>query len=210
MASSSPEKVPVQSELRRAAALLEELGVEDVEHPSGTLMEHLQGTYDLLAGWGCPPHVCVAGLYHSVYGTEFFEKQTLGLDARERVKAAAGDAAEELVFLYCVIRRRSLYDNLERGGPYTVETRSGKVLPLTGVEQFSELLTLDLANRIEQLDENPLGSLELEQERRTYERAVPVLTQEAVRSLRSVFPHRSRLELAARRIVRSGRRLVRR
>lgn len=197
-------------ELERAVALLDELGVEDTEHPSGTLLEHLQGTYDVLAGWDCAPHVCLAGLYHSIYGTELFRTQTLGLDARERVQAAAGERAEALAFLYCTIRRSSLYDNLERGAPYTVETLDSAVMPLTGIEQLSELITLDFANRIEQLPRDPMGSLELERARRIYERAVPLLPQDAVRELRSAFPRRSRAELAARRLVRALRRSARR
>ena len=58
---------------------------------------------------------------------------------------AAGEKAETIAFLYCVIRRGSLYENLERGAPYTVVTREGSELPLTGVEQFAELLTLEAA-----------------------------------------------------------------
>lgn len=197
-----------EPDVRQAAALLEELGVEDIEHPSGTLMEHLQGTYDLLAGWGCPHHLCVAGMYHSVYGTEFFQTQTLGLDARERVREVAGEEAEELAFLWCVMRRGSLHENLERGAPYSITTREGGSLPLTGVEQLAELLTLDLANRLEQLEENEFGSLELEQARKTYERAVPLLPSEAVVALRRAFPRRSQVELAARRIARPVRHLV--
>ena len=200
----------LQADLERAAALLDELGVEDVEHPSGTLLEHLQGTYDLLAGWGCAPHTCLAGLYHSIYGTELFETQTLGLDARDRVKAVAGERAETLAFLYCVIRRSSLYENLDRGGPYTVETRDGTAIELDGVEQFADLVTLDFANRLEQLARSPMGSLELERSRRTYERAVPLLPQKAVAELRATFPRRSRGELLARRLARPVRHLLRR
>jgi len=190
----------VSAELEGALALLTELAVTDVDHPSGTLAEHLQGTYDVLARWDCPQHLCMAGLYHSIYGTETFLIQTVPREARERVRAAAGEKAETLAYLYGVMRRSSLFANLERGGPYSVTTMDGTVIPLDGLEQFAELMTLDLANRVEQLRVYTSGSKELEDQRRIYLRAVPLLPQLAVRELAS-FPRRRPLEVWIRWLV---------
>jgi hypothetical protein len=149
-------------------------------------MKHLRGTYDLLESWGCPVHLRLAGLCHSIYGTEFFCQSTIPLDGRDQVKEAIGEQAEQLVFLYCVIRRASLYENLDRGAPYTVEDRRGQRIPLHGAEQLADLLTLDVANRLEQLDWSPaaqrIGDREL------YERAAPLLPAPAVEALRAALP----------------------
>jgi Domain of unknown function (DUF6817) len=181
---------------QQAVALLEEVGAEDTEHPSGTLLQHLQGTYEVLDSWGCSEAVCLAGLYHSIYGTEVFQTTTIPLDARARVQGAIGDEAEELAFLFCVMRRSSLYANLERGGPYTVMSRDGGTIELSGLEQFADLLTLDVANRLEQLDRTPTSSRRRERDRRIYERAVPLLPAAAVEDLRKALPRVPRVFVA--------------
>ena len=195
--------------MQRAMALLDEVGAVDVEHPSGTLMQHLRGTYDVLETWASPEHLCLAGLYHSVYGTEMFQRETIPVDARRRVQEAIGERAEELAFLYCAIRRSSLYENLRRGMPHAVEDRSGQRIPLRGVEQLSELLILDVANRLEQVDRVSTSATRRAQDREIYERAVPLLPAAAVDALRRALPEMSHAELLARRAARRLRRVAR-
>ena len=52
---------------------LKRLGCEECLHGSDTLLHHLIGTHDLLKQWGAEEYVQDAGLYHSVYGTEYFQ-----------------------------------------------------------------------------------------------------------------------------------------
>lgn len=186
----------------RAMELLDSVGAVDVEHPSGTLLQHLRGTYDMLESWGCPEHLCLAGLYHSVYGTEVFERQTIPLEARNQVRQAIGERAEELAYLYCAIRRSSLYDNLRRGSPHTVEDRGGEQITLRSVEQLSELLTLDVANRLEQVDRVSTSATRRATDREIYERAVPLLPASSVEAFRQALPQMSAPVLLARRLVR--------
>jgi hypothetical protein len=200
---------PVQQHVERAMALLDDIGAVDVEHPSGTLAGHLRGTYDLLASWSCSDETCLAGLYHSVYGTEFFRTETLALDARERVKAAIGDPAEQLTFLFCVMRRSSLYENLDRGAPYSVEDREGGQHPLDGVGQFAALMALDVANRLEQLERSPLSATQRARDRDIYERAVPLLPAPAISAMREALEEMSKPEQLARRAFRRIRRGLR-
>jgi hypothetical protein len=93
-------------------ALLEELGADVTSHSRGTLLEHLRGTHDLLEQWGNPPPVCVAGLFHSIYGTYAFDKQSADMNMRERIRDVIGADAEWLVFVFCVTDRRCFYDYL--------------------------------------------------------------------------------------------------
>lgn len=74
----------------------------DIPHSNTTLFNHLYGTYKILKSHGADDTTCLAGLYHSVYGTEFYNR--LSLD-REHVKEIIGKEAEDLVFRFC-----SLYD----------------------------------------------------------------------------------------------------
>ena len=52
----------------RHMTLLEELGAHTNSHSRRTLLDHLLGTHDLLVEWENEPDVCVAGLFHSIYG----------------------------------------------------------------------------------------------------------------------------------------------
>lgn len=78
--------------------LLVRLGAAEIPHSGATLLDHLVGTYDLLLDWGAPDATCVAGLFHSVYGTPRF-KQVL-TDDRELIKDAIGPEAESLVWKF--------------------------------------------------------------------------------------------------------------
>lgn len=89
-------------------ALKAALGAEDVGHSGGrTLFTHLRGTYDLLDQWGAAEHVKVAGLFHSIYGTNTFRHQCLQPTAknRELVAKLIGPKAEHLVYLFCTSNR---------------------------------------------------------------------------------------------------------
>jgi hypothetical protein len=193
----------VPDHVQRALHLLEEIGAEDTEHPSGTLLQHLQGTYGYLERWGCPPAVCLAGLYHSVYGTDVFQTVTLRPEARGRVAAEVGAEAENLAYLYCALRRDSLYRNLEVGGPpYRVESRlDGEAIELEGRDQYADLLTIDLANRLEQMPRSRWSRERFADDRRRYEAAAPLLPPRAVEDLRRQ-PAPSAAARVARRLAR--------
>ena len=94
------------------SALLLELDAHVTSHSRRTLLAHLQGTHDLLVEWGNPPAVCVAGLFHSVYGTYAFEKKSADMSMRVQIRDAIGPHAEALVYLFCVTDRRCFYEHL--------------------------------------------------------------------------------------------------
>ena len=76
----------------------------DVPHGDFTLEEHLLGCFTLLKMARAPHHICLAGLFHSIYGNEYFTPPTP--PNRELVKDYIGKEAEELVFLFCHLRDR--------------------------------------------------------------------------------------------------------
>ena len=192
----------------RALELLNRFGAVSVEHPSGTLLEHLRGTYEQLERWGCSEDLCRAGLYHSVYGTEYFQKRTVPLEARDEVRSAIGDRAEEIAYLYCALSRQSLYRNLDMGAPYSVKGRDAREMPIS-LTQLADLMTLDLANRLEQQPRTRWDVARIDRDRKIYERAVPLLPGVAVAEFRKMFPRRSQAELLAARLLRGPRKVLR-
>ena len=118
-------------------------------HTNRGLLDHLLGTRQLLVEWEARPALCDAGLFHSVYGTEYYELKAIPLTMRHEVRQLIGEEAESLAWLFCMIRRESLYENPGQDGGFRVQHRvTDEWLPLTGI-QFQDLLTLTIANVLE-------------------------------------------------------------
>jgi hypothetical protein len=96
----------------RLDASLHALGAAAFPHLNGNLEVHLQGTERLLRQWGSRDAVCVAGLYHAVYGTDGIAGCLTGLDAREAVARVIGDEAESLVYLYGACDRERFHPRI--------------------------------------------------------------------------------------------------
>lgn len=92
----------------RHEVFLTELGAKEVEHSGRTLYDHLKGTHDILQQWKSPAEVCLAGLFHSIYGTEYFKHASLPLDRRHVLQELIGAKAEELAYQFCTTPRAEL------------------------------------------------------------------------------------------------------
>lgn len=91
---------------------LAELGARDFAHVNGTLIEHLEGTSQLLEKWGASAELQDAGLYHAAYGTAGFEETLVSTDQRDQIAAIIGDAAEEIVYQYCACDRKDFFSKI--------------------------------------------------------------------------------------------------
>jgi hypothetical protein len=127
-----------------------------ISHSRSTLLDHLIGTHDLLARWQAPERVCLAGLCHSIFGTESFNPEVM-LASRESVASAIGPQAERLTWLFGMTTAKSLWRHVtpenETGtaGTYALEDRlTGAPLACDRSELVS-LLTITLANALEQV-----------------------------------------------------------
>jgi hypothetical protein len=69
-------------------------------HSGATLFHHLLGTYRILKSWGCDEDLCVAGLFHSVYGTPAYHASALPESRRDELREVIGVPAEELVYRF--------------------------------------------------------------------------------------------------------------
>lgn len=78
--------------------------IHGVKHGESTLLEHCIDVYNILKEIDLEEYVCNAGLYHSVYSTEYFQHDTT--ISRETIKNIIGDQAEHLVYEFCTIKDR--------------------------------------------------------------------------------------------------------
>jgi hypothetical protein len=125
--------------------LLKALGYGEMEHDSHVpFLSHLIGTRRLLAAWGSSPALCDAGLFHSVYGTEFFRPDRT--PEREAVVDVIGPDAERIAWLWCAIERATLDVEQRR-----IRLRaSGAIEPLTP-QEVVDVATLWAADTVEQI-----------------------------------------------------------
>ncbi len=72
------------------------LGCGELEHDSHVpFLSHLVGTHRILTQWGAGAELCDAGLFHSVYGTEYFDATTGATRPQIRDVIGAGAEAED-------------------------------------------------------------------------------------------------------------------
>jgi len=96
-------------EERYRAFLTEHLRAEEVRHTGRSFFGHLKGVHDLLRDWGNPEFICLAGLFHSVYGTWHFQHKAFPIAKRNVVADLIGKEAEFLVYVFCVTERPKVF-----------------------------------------------------------------------------------------------------
>jgi len=129
---------------------LRALEADQLGHSGGDLLSHLEGVAGMLEQWNAPEPLRLAGLYHSVYGTESFSQTALDPSLRDRLRDQIGSEAETLVFYFGMMAKKSFYANLGTTPPYSILCRlTGNRYPLTERE-FDALCELTVANWLEQ------------------------------------------------------------
>src|SRR5437588_6847446 len=111
------------------------LGTDKVPHSKTPFLAHLIGVYQDLKEWGGEEHLVLAGLFHSIYGTEAFQGFSIPLGRREEVRELIGERAERLCYVNCAIVRDSLDASVLEGGPPRLWNRfEDGPLPVTDAE----------------------------------------------------------------------------
>lgn len=98
-----------------AVMFLKSLGAGKVSHAAErSLLAHLTAVFDVLHTWGHPHHIALAGLMHSIYGTDAFTHACLPPDKRDDVRAVIGDDAERLAYLFSALEREPFLAGLDQ------------------------------------------------------------------------------------------------
>jgi hypothetical protein len=133
----------------------------NVKHSGRTFFEHLIGVYNLLEEEGEPDYVCLAGLCHSIYGTNAFKQQVALLTERNEIVRIIGGNAEWLAFLFCSCSRPSaLIEAVIAGPPYYVISRHTEEKIYLSVDTLRDLLKIEAANLKEQKSVKMLPAVE--------------------------------------------------
>ncbi len=161
----------MSDKIRRFADFLRELGAAEIGHSGNTYLSHASGVYRDLKSWGCSQELCDAGMFHSIYGTELFQKFTLPLERRGEVQNLIGQRAERLAYLNCCLVRSSFDDSLKREqGPYTVKDRFLQQEVELPEEDYDDLCRIHLCDWLEQVGRDDRWNLRRDAFRRMAER----------------------------------------
>jgi hypothetical protein len=82
---------------------LKQLGTESVPHSGRSFYDHLTRVEQVLRVCHCDEPTCLAGLFHSIYGTSHFQVRTT--EDRDKVREVIGERAEYLAWLFCNAKR---------------------------------------------------------------------------------------------------------
>lgn len=132
-------------------------------HSRRTLYDHLVGTYNMLKEEGADQDLCLAGLFHSIYGTSIFKVETT--NERTEVQKLIGQRAEHLAWLFCQLDRpacwgiwqASLFNSVINEGVHHLPAKCGDggILHIS-TEDMMLLSQLEDANlREQQIDHIP-------------------------------------------------------
>jgi hypothetical protein len=128
---------------------LSELGTGEFEHLNGSLIKHLNSTYQLLEKWGASQELCDSGLYHAAYGTAGFETQVVSLSQRNDIAKIIGKTAEEIVYLYCSCDRGFVFNNFDGNSSIKFRDRFTETEFELTHEQAQQFCELTVANELE-------------------------------------------------------------
>jgi hypothetical protein len=92
-------------------------------------------------------------MFHSIYGTQKFQRFALPLERRGDVRGLIGDRAEWLAYVNCFMDRETFDDAaLTYTAPYRIRHRvTGEVLELSAID-FEDLCRVHLADWLEQFE----------------------------------------------------------
>lgn len=92
---------------RKEKNFLIEVGCKDLPHTGRTLYDHLVGTADKLIEYKRPDHEVKAALFHSIYGTEIYQRSKSLNITRDSIRELIGEKAETLAYIFCNLTNRT-------------------------------------------------------------------------------------------------------
>lgn len=138
-------------------AFLRGVGADAVAHTgAGAFDAHLLGVRRVMQAWA-PDNAALAdaALFHSVYGTEGFQGFALPMDRRGDVRALIGERAEFLVWVFCVVDRLSVDNDLDAAaGAHAFRARpelGGETIPMPD-DLWFDFVVLTLGDWLEQVE----------------------------------------------------------
>jgi len=177
--------VTTQTSFDEQIEFLRSRGGEEAAHSWTSLLEHLTGTRNILVSWGAEPRLCTAGLFHSVYGTESFDRVTIDRSERHEVRSLIGEESEQIVYLFSVMTGESFEAAIGDAPSHRIHDRIESRWIDVPHPVFVDLCNLSAANWLEQRPR--LGEAYAEIGRARFHAMLPLVLAAARSDLESAF-----------------------
>ncbi len=138
--------------LKQMTDYIQALGAADIEHSGKSYLAHAIGVSRDLEAWGCDEELARAAVFHSVYGTEYFQKFTLPLDRRGELSELIGERSERFAYWNCAMNRPTFDEDVfKTAGPYRLRDRfTNEDVPLSETD-FDDVCRIHLCDWLEQV-----------------------------------------------------------
>ena len=187
-------QIDSKAPLKAGIEYLKSIECHTVSHSKRTLLDHLIGTYNLLQGWDASESVCLAGLFHSVYGTEGFHATLAGIPDRKIIVNIIGREAEALAWLFGIRTNQSFWEQVrvliqqpDVSAFTLVDRLTEQPVPCTR-NQLLDVINLVLANAIDQVQHIPEHFTE--RHNRMFQQLLPFALPEAAAAFTKIFAGR--------------------
>jgi len=165
-----------------------DIGASGFEHLNGSLLKHLEGTYMLLQSWGASNDLCIAGLYHAVYGTSGFGEVLVSESHRDKINRIIGKKPEEITYIYCACDRDFFWPQIWRkDNPVFRDRFTGQETHLS-LEDLQYFCELTVANELEIARGNNNFIIQYGQSLSDlFQRMKPYISTTAINSITDIF-----------------------
>ncbi|GIW79318.1 MAG: hypothetical protein KatS3mg105_1125 [Gemmatales bacterium] len=171
-------------DLKTLTNFLVSLGVDKIAHTKKTYLAHVIGVYRDLEARGFDRDVCLAGMFHSIYGTEMFQRFKLPLDRRQEIRDLIGERAERIAYYNCVMDRGSFYEAAKSDGEaYTIVDRLTRQPITMNRQDFDDLCRVHFYDWMEQVARSGMWDYQRDSFRRLAHR----LGSQAIADFEQVF-----------------------
>jgi hypothetical protein len=146
--------------LEKSVQFLISKNTKNLKHKKSNFFEHLIGTYNLLLFWNQNFNLCMAGLFHNIYGNKYYDPK-LNIK-RNEIKKLIGIEAEKIVWNFVNVERNkivelknkellilSLANDLEQN--YNLNIKTKKILSCNN--QIKNMINNILKNNFKNLEE---------------------------------------------------------
>ena len=102
----------INDKYKKCIDFLYEKNCHNIKHSNSNFLSHLINTFNILKKWKQHEDLCFAGMFHSIYGNEFFNANLK--ITREEIKSLIGDNSENLVFKFTNSKRDLIYNSEDK------------------------------------------------------------------------------------------------
>lgn len=161
------------------------MGTEDVPHTEKNYLAHLINVHRLMESEGCDVELCRAGMFHSIYGTETFQRFKLPLERRGELRELIGPRAERLAYFNSAMDRTTFDAAVARTeDPARFRDRITGEEVVLGKAEFDDLCAVHLYDWLEQAVRSRFG---WDYRREAYERMARRVGERAVAARQRVY-----------------------